>query len=95
MTGELELFHRVVLSRLLIVIVLGGRFGDYIRWVDSRLLVLSHLAMCRFGLAVVLIRIQTSFAVIVSCFGLNVKQRTYTSGACATEYYSCSHRDAI
>jgi len=31
---------------------LGGRFGDYIRWVDSRLLVQSHLAMCGFGLAV-------------------------------------------
>ena len=34
---------------------------------------------------------QTSFAVVVSGFGLNVKQRTYSSGACATEYYSCSH----
>jgi len=33
----------------LIVVVLGGRFGDYIRWVDSRLFVLSRLAMCRFG----------------------------------------------
>ena len=94
MTGELELFHRVVLSRLLIVIVLGGRFGDYIRWVDSRLVMLSHLAMCRFGLAVlisqfwilvILIRMQTSFAVVVSGFGLNVKQRTSSSGAC------CSH----
>ena len=59
---------------------------------------LSRLAMCRFGLAVVisnilvvLIRMQTSFAVVVSGFGLNVKQRTYSSGACATEYYSCSH----
>ena len=68
------------------------RFADYIRWVDSRLLVLSRLAMCRFGLTVVmsnllvvLIRMQTSFAVVVSGFGLNVKQRTYTSGACATE----------
>jgi len=54
--------------------------------------------MCRFGSAVViknvlvvLIRMQTSFAVIVSGFGHNVKQRTYSSGACATEYYSCSH----
>ena len=42
--------------------------------------VLSRLAMCRFGLAVVisnilvvLIRMQTSFAVVVSGFGLNVK----------------------
>ena len=57
--------------------------------------------MCHFGLAVVishfrmlvvLIRIQTSFTVVVSAgFGLNVKQRTYSSGACAKEYYSCSH----
>ena len=77
---------------------MGGRFGDYIRRVDSRLLVLSRLAKCRFGLAVVisnilvvLIRMQTSFAVVVSGFGLNVKQLTYSSGACATEYYSCSH----
>ena len=29
---------------------------------------------------------QTSFAVVVSGFGLNVKQRTHSSGACATEY---------
>ena len=34
---------------------------------------------------------QTSFAVVVSGFGLNVRQRTYSSGDCATEYYSCSH----
>jgi len=56
--------------------------------------------MCRFWLAVVisqflklavLIRMQISFAVVVSGFGLNVKYRTYSSGACATEYYSCSH----
>ena len=80
------------------VVVLGGRFGDYIRRVNSRLLVPSRLAMCRFGLAVVisnilviLIRMQTSFAVVVSGIGLNVKQRTYSSGACATEYYSCNH----
>ena len=53
--------------------------------------------MCRFGLAVVIsnllvvfIRMQASFAMVVSVFGLNVKQRTYSSGACATEYYSCS-----
>jgi len=47
--------------------------------------------MCRFWMAVVitdfrmlvvLIRMQTSFAVVVSGFGLNVKQRTYSSGAC-------------
>ena len=59
---------------------MGGRFDDYIRRVDSRLLVLSRLGMCRFGLAVgirqcwilvVLIRMQTSFAVIVSGCGLN------------------------
>ena len=69
-----------------------------IPWVDSRLLVLSCLAMCRFRLAVViinllvvLIRIQTSYDVVVSGFGLNVKQRMYSNGACATEYYSCSH----
>ena len=36
------------------VVVLGGRLGDYIRRVDSRLLVLSRLSMCRFGLAVVI-----------------------------------------
>ena len=62
--------------------------------------VLSRLAVptCRFGLAVVisnilvvLIRMQTSFAVVVSGFGLNVNQRTHSSGAYATEYYSCSH----
>ena len=47
---------------------------------------LSPLAICHFGLAVVLIRMQTSFAVVVSCLKLNVKQRTYSSGACATEY---------
>ena len=35
--------------RLLIVVILGGRFVDYIRWVDSCLLVLSRLAMCRLG----------------------------------------------
>ena len=73
---------------------MGGRFGDYILWVDSRLVVLSRLAMCRFGLAVVisqfwilviLIRMQTSFAVVVSGFGLNVKQRTYSSGACCSD----------
>ena len=61
---------------------MGGHFGDCIRRVESRLLVLSRLAMCRFGLAVVnnpfwilvvLIRMQTSFAVDVSGFGLNVK----------------------
>jgi len=46
---------------------------------------------CHFWMLVVLIRMQTSFAVVVSGFGLNVKQRTYSSGACATEYYSCSH----
>ena len=39
----------------------------------------------------VLTRMQTSFAVVVSGFGLNVKQRTYSSDACAREYYSCSH----
>ena len=64
------------------------------------LFVLRRLAMCRFGLAVVfslfwilvvLIRMQTSFAVVVSGFMLNGKQRTYSSGACATEYYCCSH----
>jgi len=33
----------------LIVVVLGGRFGDYIHWVDSRLVVLSRLAMCLLG----------------------------------------------
>ena len=64
------------------------------------LFVLRRLAMCRFGLAVVnnpfwilvvLIRMQTSFAVVVSGFGLNVKRRTYSSGACAADYYSCSH----
>ena len=69
---------------------MGGRFGDYIRWVDSRLFMLSCLATYRFGLTVVisqvwilvvLIRIQTSFAVVVSGVGLNVKQRTYS--ACA------------
>jgi len=77
---------------------LGGHFGDYIRWVDSRLVMLSRFAMCRFGLAVVisnvlvvLIRMQTSFGVVVSGFGLNVKQHKYSSGACATGYYSCSH----
>ena len=51
------------------------------------IVVLSRLAMCRFGLAVVirqfwilvvLIRMQTSFAVVVSDFGLNVKKRTYS-----------------
>ena len=70
---------------------MGGRFGDCIRRVDSCLLVLRRLAMCRFGVVVVisnilvvLIRMQTSFAVVVSGFGLNVKQRTYSSGACAT-----------
>ena len=54
-----------------------------VRRVDSRLLVLSRLALCRFGLTVVisnilvvLIRMQTSFAVVVSGFGLNVKQQT-------------------
>jgi len=41
-----------------IVVVLGGRLGDYIRWVDSRLFVLSRLAMCRFGSAVVISNIQ-------------------------------------
>ena len=68
------------------------------RRVDSHLLVLSLLATCRFGLAVVIsnilvvfIRMQTSFAVVVSGFGINVKQRTYSSGACAMEYYNCSH----
>ena len=45
MQGRLEPFGNLV--------VLEGRFGDYIRCVDSRLLVLSRLAMCRFGLAVV------------------------------------------
>ena len=77
---------------------MGGSFGDYIRRVDSRLLVLSCLAMCSLGLTVVisnilvlLIRMQTIFAVVVSGFGLNVKQQTNSSGACATEYYSCSH----
>ena len=84
----------------MIVVVFGGRFGDYIRWVDSRLVVLSRLAMCCFGVVVVssefwmlvfLIRMQTSFDVVVSGFVLNVKQRTYSSGACAMEYYSCSH----
>ena len=39
-----------------------------------------------FWILVILIRMQTSFAVVVSGFGLNVKQRTYSSGACATEY---------
>jgi len=34
---------------------------------------------------------QASFAVVVSGFELNVKQRTNSSGAFATEYYSCSH----
>ena len=57
---------------------MGGRFGDYIRCVDSRLVVLSRLATCRFVLAVVisqfwilvvLIRMQTSFAVVVSGCG--------------------------
>ena len=69
----------------------GRSFCDYICWVDSRLLVLSRLAMCRFELAVVisnlivvLIRMQTIFAVVVSGFGLNVKQQTYSSGTCAT-----------
>jgi len=36
---------------------------------------------------------QTSVAVVFSGVGLNVKQRTYYSGACATEYYRCSHSD--
>jgi len=39
-----------------------------------------------FWILVILIRMQTSFAVVVSGFGLNVKQWTYSSGACATEY---------
>jgi len=30
------------------------RFGDYPVWVDIRLVVLSRLAMCRFGLVVVI-----------------------------------------
>ena len=51
----------------------GGRFGDYIHRVDIRLVMLSRLAMCRFGLAVVIshiwilvffIRVQTRFAVV-------------------------------
>ena len=35
--------------------------------------------------------LEITFAVVVSGFGLNVNQRTYSSGAYATEYYSCSH----
>jgi len=50
-----------------------------------------ELAVVISNILVVLIRMQTSFAVVVSGFGLNVKQRTYSSGNCATEYYSCSH----
>jgi len=51
------------------------------------LFVLRRLAMCRFGLAVVfslfwilvvLIRMQTSFAVVVSSFMINGKQRGRT-----------------
>ena len=38
----------------------------------------------QFWILVILTRMQTSF-------GLNVEQRTYSSGGCATEYYSCSH----
>ena len=34
---------------------------------------------------------HTNFAVAISDFGLNVKQRTYSSGASTTEYYSYSH----
>ena len=76
---------------------MGGRFGDVLKlivgrascntavlfWVGSRYYL--------FWILVVLIRMQTSFAMVVSGVGLNVKQRTYSSGACATEYYSCSH----
>ena len=36
---------------------------------------------CYFWILVVLIRMQTSFGVVVSGFGLNVKQRTYSSKA--------------
>ena len=68
---------RLVTQPLIYSNCLGGRFGEYIRWVDSRLVVFSRLAMCRFGLIVVsshfwmlvvLIRMQTSFAVVVSGF---------------------------
>ena len=57
---------------------MGGRFGDYIRSVDNRLVELSRLATCHFGLAVVssqfwilvvFIRMQTSLALVVSGFG--------------------------
>jgi len=65
-TGKLKLFRKVVLSHLvtlLIEVVLGDRFGDYICRVDSRLLVLSRLAMCRFGLVKFLLSIVLSLNV--------------------------------
>jgi len=49
------------------------------------------IVISQFWILVVFIKMQTSFAVVVSGFGLNVKQGAYSSGACATEYYSCSH----
>ena len=68
------------------------------RRVDSCLLVLSCLAICRLGWQSLLVILDTNRfdknadqLCFVSAFGQNVKQRTYSSGACATEYYSCSH----
>ena len=69
------------------------------RRVDSCLLVLSRLAICRLGWQSLLVILDTSrfdpnadqLCCGCSGFGLNVKQRTYSSGACVTEYYSCSH----
>ena len=57
MTGKLVAVFRVVLSRLVTFVdssCFGRSFLVTIRRVDSRLLVLSRLAMCRFGLAVVI-----------------------------------------
>ena len=51
MHGRLEPFGNLA---GFFIVVLGGRSGDYIRRVNSCLLVLSRLAMCRFGLAVVI-----------------------------------------
>ena len=57
------------MGRLLIVVVLEGRVGDYVRWVDSRLVVLSRLAICRFGLAVVY---NSQFWILYSRFDQNI-----------------------
>jgi len=65
---------------------LGGRFGDYIRRVDSRLLVLSRLAICRFGLVVVISILDTSR------FDQNADQLCY---GCFWRWAKCETADVL